>query len=62
MVIMRSFKGAFNSWLFAAMKAPGQICSNDGLDKAIGSHNAVSDQLMSISTNLGGAAAVLLLF
>jgi hypothetical protein len=58
-VVMSGFEGAFNSWLLAAMNAPGRICSSDGLDKAISSHNVISDQLTSISTNLGGAAIAL---
>jgi hypothetical protein len=58
-VVISSFEAAFNRWLLVAMNASDQICSNDGLDKAIGSHNAVSDQLTSISINLGGAAIAL---
>ena len=59
-VAQGGFEGAYNGWLFAAMNPSNHICSSDGFDQAMSSHETVSAQLHSLSTNLAIAAIVII--
>jgi hypothetical protein len=59
-VAQGGFEGVYNGWLFAAMNPSNHICSSDGFDQAVSSHEAVSSQLHSLSNNLAIAAIVII--
>jgi bacteriorhodopsin len=58
-VAQGGFQGAYNGWLLAAMNPSNQICSTNGFDLAISSHDAISAQLDSFSSNLYIAAVAI---
>ena len=59
-VLRGGFEAAYNSWLLVAMHSPGQICSDDGLTKALRSHDVVSGQLVALTSSLFVAVLVML--
>jgi hypothetical protein len=60
-VAQGGFEGAYNGWLFAAMNPSSHICSGNGFDQAMSSHETISAQLHSLSTNLAIAAIVIVM-
>jgi len=60
-VLVRNFDSAFDNWYHTASGENATVvCSQNGLDTAISSHYAVSNQLITTGSYLAGAAGVLI--